>query len=284
MIFIEKLLEIYYRYKTLMLSCLLMIFLVSAKQGFHFLNGKREDTEEPLIRNILLSLTAVCIGWIFYAAGLMPEITYPYFNGSIFLLMELPVICHGLLNYVFYKKNRTPLIQMCKYTGYVVTFELFLLAASRHLELLEGVFGILVGVLANMAAMGLEEGKTEKKEDISEETDYPNPELYPVRKRQLRKFVKVLEQQKKEPYAIMIDGAWGSGKSSFVKALEEELDQDEFIWIYAGSEKTVSEILGDISDQLTAILKKNHIFVEKGGWIEKYFQAFSGMMALVWKF
>ena len=61
----------------------------------------------------------------------------------------------------------------------------------------------------------------------------------------------------------MIDGAWGSGKSSFVKALEEELDQDEFIWIYAGSKKTVSEILGDISDQLTAILKKNHIFVEK---------------------
>ena len=129
-----------------------------------------------------------------------------------------------------------------------------------------------------MAAMGLEEGKTEKKEDISEETDYPNPELYPVRKRQLRKFVNVLREQKKEPYAIMIDGAWGSGKSSFVKALEKELDQDEFIWIYAGSEKTVSEILGDISDQLTAVLKKNHIFVEKGGWIEKYFQAFSGMM------
>ena len=92
MIFIEKFLEIYYRYKIIILSCLLMIFLVSAKQGFHSLNGKREDTEEPLIRNILLSLTAVCIGWIFYAAGLMPEITYPYFNGSIFLLLELPVI------------------------------------------------------------------------------------------------------------------------------------------------------------------------------------------------
>ncbi len=65
-----------------------------------------------------------------------------------------------------------------------------------------------------MAAMGLEEGKTEKKEDISEETDYPNPELYPVRKRQLRKFVKVLEQQKKEPYAIMIDGPGDLGKAA----------------------------------------------------------------------
>ena len=72
----------------------------------------------------------------------------------------------------------------------------------------------------------------------------------------------------------MIDGAWGSGKSSFVKALEEELDQDEFIWIYAGSEKTVSEILGDISDQLTAILKKNHMdrkifpgFFRNDGWL-----------------
>ena len=81
---------------------------------------------------------------------------------AIFLLLELPVICHGLLNYVFYKKNRTPLIQMCKYTGYVVTFELFLLAASRHLELLEGVLGILAGVLANMAAMGA--GRREDRE------------------------------------------------------------------------------------------------------------------------
>lgn len=124
MIFIENLLEIYYRYKAIVLNpVVIIVVLIGTLYELYFLNRKRENIEEPILRNILLSLTAICIGWIFYAAGLMPEITYPYFNGCLFLLMELPVICYGLLNYVFYKKNRTPLIQMCKYTGYVVTFE-----------------------------------------------------------------------------------------------------------------------------------------------------------------
>lgn len=107
MIFIENLLEIYYRYKAIVLNpVVIIVVLIGTLYELYFLNRKRENIEEPILRNILLSLTAICIGWIFYAAGLMPEITYPYFNGSIFLLLELPVICYGLLNYVFYKKNR----------------------------------------------------------------------------------------------------------------------------------------------------------------------------------
>lgn len=163
MIFIENLLEIYYRYKAIVLNpVVIIVVLIGTLYELYFLNRKRENIEEPILRNILLSLTAICIGWIFYAAGLMPEITYPYFNGSIFLLLELPVICYGLLNYVFYKKNRTPLIQMCKYTGYVVTFELFLLAASRHLELLEGDFWYTGGSFGEYGSYGA--GRREDRE------------------------------------------------------------------------------------------------------------------------
>lgn len=41
-------------------------------------------------------------------------------------------------------------------------------------------------------------------EKVNNESDYPNPDLYPARKRQLENFVPVLEQQKQELYAIMI--------------------------------------------------------------------------------
>lgn len=41
-------------------------------------------------------------------------------------------------------------------------------------------------------------------EEVNNESDYPNPDLYPARKRQLENFVPVLEQQKQELYAIMI--------------------------------------------------------------------------------
>ena len=94
--------------------------------------------------------------------------------------------------------------------------------------------------------MGLEEGR-QKKEDISEETDYQIGTLS-CTKKTVKKSLLGAERAEKRPYAIMIDGAWGSGKSSFVKALEK-LDQDEFIWIYAGSEEDGFRNFGDISDQ-----------------------------------
>ena len=70
MIFIEKLLEIYDRYRAVVLNPVVIVaVLTGALYEFCSLNRKRENIEEPLLRSILLSLTAVCIGWIFYAAG-----------------------------------------------------------------------------------------------------------------------------------------------------------------------------------------------------------------------
>lgn len=90
-------------------------------------------------------------------------------------------------------------------------------------------------------------GKLDTKEKlILKESDYPNPHLYYTREKQLEKFISILEQQKGEPYAVMISGEWGMGKTSFVQALEKrlkELNNDYFVWIYAGSEKYLFQIL-----------------------------------------
>lgn len=108
-------------------------------------------------------------------------------------------------------------------------------------------------------------------EKVNKESDYSNPDLYPTRKRQLENFVPVLEQQKQEPYVIMISGEWGQGKTSFVKSLEEKIKSDVFIWIGAGSEKSVSEIMLEISERILELLKEKGVLIEKESLIEKYF-------------
>ena len=273
---LERLLEIYYRYHTMFLNLALIILTVGLEYGIKSVEDEEEKVGQQILKGIFYSITAICVGYILYVSGMLPEIEYPYFNGMIFLLAEGLVICYGTLNSIFYRKSWEPLVQASRNTGFVVVFELFLLAATGKLELVEGVVGMFALSLSGVIPLAVENG--EEEEEISVETDYPNPDLFAARRRQLKQFCRVLEQQAKEPYAIMIDGPWGSGKTSFVKALEKELYQDEFIWIYAGSEKTVSEILEDLSDEILKALRKNHVFVEKGGVIEKYFMAFSGIM------
>lgn len=75
----------------------------------------------------------------------------------------------------------------------------------------------------------------------------------------------------------MVTGEWGTGKTSFVKALEQKLENDGFIWIYSGSEKSVTDILQELSTQIITILKDNNVYIEKENIIEQYFMSFAGI-------
>lgn len=179
-----------------------------------------------------------------------------------------------------FRKIILPILQNCRYIQFAVFLELFLLSITQNLELLEWMAGTLGIVGVEILAMLLKKFiniQQDKKEE-NREDDYPNPDLYPTRRKQLEKFVTVLKQQEHEPYAVMVSGEWGAGKSSFIQALEKKLDKNSFIWVYAGSEKTVSEIMSDISSKILEVLKKNSVFIENKDSIEKYFLAFSDIM------
>lgn len=119
----------------------------------------------------------------------------------------------------------------------------------------------------------IEKNVKKEKIDHSIESDYPSSDLYYTRNKQLDSFIPILRQQRDEPYAIMVSGEWGLGKTSFLKAIEEKLSEDDFLWIHAGSELSVSDIMTQISDKILEILKSNNIFIEKDSVIEKYFLA-----------
>lgn len=61
-----------------------------------------------------------------------------------------------------------------------------------------------------------------------------------------------------EPYAIMINAKWGMGKTSFIIALEQKLNDHTFIWIEAGTEKSVDQLMREISLRIIQTLKENN--------------------------
>lgn len=170
----------------------------------------------------------------------------------IFALVVLLIIAYEIFQGIIFKKVKAPALQGCKNIEFIVFFEIFLLTITNHLEVIEWFTGTLAVICVETVHIMVKkiEKRKENEEIVSKESDYPNPDLFYIRKKQLDKFIPVLEQQKNEPYAIMISGEWGAGKSSFIRALERKLKDDIFIWIYAGSEKPVSEIMLEISEQI----------------------------------
>lgn len=282
---VENIANKYYVYRTEILLIFCIISIVILIGSFITFKVQKENIRynvNKLIYKIIYSTMIVGIGHILCLMGLKPKIEYAYFNAAVFMLIIGAIITYGLLQCLMFKKIIVPMSQNCVYIQFAIFLELFLLSITQHLDALEWVVGNF-GIVAIEALIILLEKLTsiqkEKKEKQKrKEDDYPNPDLYPTRRKQLEKFVTVLKQQEDEPYAVMISGEWGAGKSSFIQALEKRLDKNSFIWVYAGSEKTVLEIMSDISAQIVGVLKKNNIFIENKNSIEKYFLAFSDLM------
>lgn len=280
---IENIIEKYYFYRTEVLLTFCITSIVIIIGGLITFKVKNDNLRYHIIKltyKIIYSTIIVSIGQILHLMGLMPKIEYIYFNATVFILIIAGIIVYAFLLCLMFKKIILPIIQNCKYIQSVVFLELFLLSITQNLDLLEWVTGTL-GIISLEILISLFEkiiNIQQDKKEVNKENDYPNPDLYPTRRKQLEKFITVLKQQEHEPYAVMVSGEWGAGKSSFIQALEKKLDTNSFIWVYAGSEKTVSEIMADISMEILKVLKKNNIFIENKDSIEKYFLAFSDLV------
>lgn len=97
-------------------------------------------------------------------------------------------------------------------------------------------------------------------------------DLFRSRRRQLNNLCKELEEFSGEPFAIAISGEWGSGKTSFVNALRGKLKQVEFVNVECAIEYDVKAVLREISLQIQEIYKKNNVYTNRNGAIDKYFE------------
>lgn len=228
----------------------------------------------------IINISAVCIGAVvFYVTGVYPKIKGEHFNEFFFYLILLSIIIFTSIRIWIFRDQKTIIIQsFCKYVCYLLYFILFWLSLVGKLDVLEFITGTFAAVFFLLLAIKLKQDEKKLlKDDYRIESDYPNEDLYPTRRRQLNSFIKILKEHQCEPYGVMVSGEWGIGKTSFIKALEKELNEDVFIWIWSGSEKTAADVLGELSDQIILLLEKEGIYVEEDGVIEKYFSAFSGV-------
>lgn len=289
MTYIQSLIDNYYRVSNNILTCSLFIIIISLL--LTIIDAKEKKISlYSVCEKLFLSIVIIVISKILSQAGLIPHIEYTYFNVLIFLTIIGFLMIYLILLFYKYNKVISIFVNHIKYLQYALYFELFLLTGTNSLDPMEFWNGLLLICLLESIAQ-IYTDVTHKKESIEAdrlpESDWPNLALYPSRELQLKKFIPILQHADSEPYAIMISGSWGGGKTSFVKALaaNRAFLNDTFIWIEAGGEKSTSDIMSNISEQIIEVLKTNNIYLENTGIIDRYFQAFSGMLDETnWKF
>lgn len=230
-----------------------------------------------VIQKFFSGIIVVLFGTILNILGISLKVNYSYFNVIIFLIVIFLLGLYFMFQLLIYGNKTSIIVHQFQCLQYVFYVELFLLSNTMSLDCLE--FLVFTTLIICLGSILLYLQLTKKEDNsITKESDNPNFDLLYQRKNQLDKFIKVLDAQMQEPYAIMINAKWGMGKTSFVKALERRLNDHTFIWIDIGTEKSVDQLMVEISLKIIQILKENNIFIESDGLIENYFKSFSDII------
>ena len=269
----------YYSSKKYLLIIFPIVFCIGSAICFFKISYSKIYLFNYVLKRII-NVFLLCIGaFAFYFLGFYPKLKYEHFNEIFFYTILLSIFIFSSIRVCLFWNQKTIIIQSCcEYVCYLIYFLLFWLSLVGRLELLEFITCITAVIFFSLLILGLKQAERKAiMDDYQSESDYPNNDLYPTRRRQLNSFIKILKEHQCEPYGVMVDGEWGLGKTSFIKALEKKLSEDVFIWIWAGSEKTAADVMGELANQIIRLLEEEGIYIEENDVIEKYFYAFSGV-------
>lgn len=276
---IEELIKWYFLKSECILTIFLLINMIVIVLGLIVMRREMRYTIYRIVNKVFYCATIAILAILLNNIGISIEISYTYFSVMFFAFSLFAIVLYEIVQCLIFKTIIEPASQGIKNIQYIIFFTIFLLGLTSKLSPLEWSVATSLFIGLQLILFEIEKKKKEKKIEHSVEVDYPSSELYYTRRMQLDSFIPVLKQQRDEPYAIMVSGEWGIGKSSFLQAVEEKLPKDDFVWIHAGSELTVSDIMIRISEEILEVLRRNSIFIEKDSVIEKYFLAFAGVVS-----
>lgn len=207
--------------------------------------------------------------------------------GTAFLLILFTIECIK-----YSKTKKLVLIHGLKIYKIAIKFEVFFLSLLKRLELIEFLLAFIFLIAINILIEILK-GKKSDKEVNNQKNEETNDqkltnskpiidkgELFDSRKKQLILVKKELQNKFNEINSVMIEGDWGTGKTSFVNVLKEELKIKEeekakevkIINVQCGVECDLKQVLNSISSQFETIMNNNKIYVKNNSIIHKYFK------------
>ena len=198
----------------------------------------------------------------------------------IFILVTLLLIILFLIESIIYSKSiKDIFIQNIKIYSIWIKLTIFICLAISKLTIFELVVAQMLIIVINIVITKLSLESTNIKKRQNFYSCVPinsSDQLFSSRRKQLKFVKKELINKFDNINSVVISGNWGTGKSSFVNALKNELLKDnnvDIINIQCGIECDLKQILNSISLQIENIMKKNNIYTRNNGIIHKYFKS-----------
>ncbi|WP_320956747.1 P-loop NTPase fold protein [Enterocloster asparagiformis] len=269
---------IYFSNKKAILS---IVCVTCITIGIYIIKGLDKRKSLKIIgQNIIYIFMLITLGMVLQFSGVSLSFTIDYMPIFILSLAIIIIVFSYGMEILIYKFSRQE--RLAKATGtlrIIIFLEVLLLTVMNRLDMMETItalcsvcfFSILnifivesIDLKRSLVDVALDETVCDKP--IDEEKD-----LFARRKAQLNHFKQILSGISDEPFAVMVTGAWGSGKTSFINAFCKTMDKAEFVWVEAGFNSQTREMLNDIADQIYKIFKANGIVSGGNKYISAYF-------------
>lgn len=276
----ENILLLYYDNRNIVLIVLPLLLLIWV---FGSMRSRTDDILDYKIYAGVLGKTALDIaitsilGFVLRAMGVKLKFTIESAPILIFTSLVIIILLIQVMEFIKTHRNYWDIVKRTAlFLTYVIIAITLMLGVMGRLEWVEFVGAVFsttgLKIICNCSKF-FTRTEYEDKNKLKK-SDYPileEEELFGTRKTQLKRFLGELEGLYNEPYAVMISGAWGSGKTSFVNALEKNVKNAEFVHVECGIERSVEGVLNSISTQICEILIKNKIYIGKNSSVEEYF-------------
>lgn len=260
-----------------MIFCILVyiIWLV----GIYLYGSEKHVDVSLFLKNIFIIFGAMLSGMALNSMELKPELPTDHFQFLLFFYLAVTILIIQVFECFRYRNNWGEVVKKTsRFYFRLIVIEVFLLSITERLEMIEGVLAITGGILLCMISKvidGIQDEKHAENEiECIRKDDCPINEennLFPSRKAQIEALCKELKEFGREPYAVMISGAWGSGKTSFINVLKNKMEDAEFVELEFCTEYDINEVMKEVAAQIERIFKKNKIYIGRNSAISSYF-------------
>lgn len=222
------------------------------------------------------------VGLVINIAGLSLNFSVDYMPFLIFASAVFITFLIKAAECIKFRKNcGTVAKSAAGITGYIIECEMLLLIIVGRLDCIE-FFSAWIGLMTlKLLEKYIEKTTEEKYETINNPENYRvdrpimhEEDLFGGRRNQLDSLIRELSQFSGEPFAVVISGEWGSGKTSLVNILRDKMEEGEkaeFVDVECGIEYDVKGILNDLAAQIQNVFEKNHFYTGRNSKIGQYF-------------